>query len=164
MLLKPQKYDLSIKYVKGRDLHVADTLSQVYLTNPDDFTQSRDLEFTINAMIENLPISDEKKSELQAATVDDHQLQQLLTLMKSGWPTDVSNVPISLRDYWEVRHNLCSADNLILMNNRIVIPSTMQPEILKCIHKGHTWASRNVRQELECVYTGPQCMKQLNVK
>jgi len=88
MLLKLQKYDLSIKYVKGRDLHVADTLSRAYLTNPDDFTQSRDLEFTIHATIENLPVSDAKKSQLQAATVNDRQLQQLLKLMKSGWPTE----------------------------------------------------------------------------
>jgi len=97
----------------------------------------KDLEFSIYTMIQNLLASDEKKSRLQAATVNDHQCQQLLTLMRSGWPTDVSNVPISLRDYWKVKHNLFSADNLIFIHNWIVIPSTMWPEILKCIHEGH---------------------------
>ena len=41
MLLKLQNYDLSVKYVKGKDLHVADTLSRAYLTNPDDYTQAK---------------------------------------------------------------------------------------------------------------------------
>ena len=93
MLLKLQNYDLTIKYTKGKDLHVADALSHAYLTNPDDHTYSKDLEFAIHAMIDSLPVSDEKKSQLQVATTQDHQLQQLLSLMKSGWPTYVSNVP-----------------------------------------------------------------------
>ena len=96
MLLKLQNYDLSIKYVKGKDLHVADALSHAYLTNPDDCTQSKDLEFAIHVMIENLPVSKEKKSQLQTATTHDHQLQQLLSLMRTGWPPDISSVPISL--------------------------------------------------------------------
>ena len=152
MLLKLQNYDLSIKYVKGKDLHVADTLSRAYLTNPDDSTQSKDLEFAIHAMIENLPVSKEKKSQLQIATANDHQLQQLLTLMRSEWPNDVSNVPISLREYWKVRHNLCCADNLIFMNNRIVIPSTMRQEILKCIHEGHMGIEKCKARARLCVY------------
>ena len=53
---KLQNYDLSIKYVKENPLHVADSLLQTYLTNPDDSTQSKDLEFAIHAMIENQPI------------------------------------------------------------------------------------------------------------
>ena len=152
MLFKLQNYDLSIKYVKGRDLYVADTLSRAYLINPNDSTQSKDLEFAIHAMIENLPVSKEKKSQLQETTANDHQLQQLLTLMRSGWPTDISNVPISLREYWKLKHNLCSADNLIFMNNRIVIPSAMRQEILKRIHEGHMGIEKCKSRARVCVY------------
>ena len=152
MLLKLQNYDLSIRYVKGKDLHIADTLSRAYLTNLDDSTQSKDLEFAIHAMIENLPVSEEKRSQLQVATATDHQLQQLLALMRSGWPEDVSNVPISLREYWKIRHNLCCAENLIFMNNRIVIPSTMRQEILKCIHEGHMGIEKCKARARVCVY------------
>ena len=42
-----------------------------------------------------------------------------------------------LREFWKIRHDLCYADNLIFLNNRIVIPSTMRQEILKCIHEVH---------------------------
>ena len=74
MVLKLQNYDLLIKYVKGKDLHIADTLSRAYLTNPDDSYQSKDLEFAIHAMFKSLPVSKEKKSQLQIATANDHQL------------------------------------------------------------------------------------------
>ena len=152
MVLKLQNYDLLIKYVKGKDLHIADTLSRAYLTNPDDSYQSKDLEFAIHAMIESLPVSKEKTSQLQIATANDHQLQQLLTLMRSEWPTDISSVPISLCEYWKVRHNLCCADNLIFMNNRIVIPSSMRQEILKCIHEGHMGIEKCKARARVCVY------------
>ena len=68
---------------------MADALSHAYLTNPDDHTHRKDLEFAIHAMIKNLPVSNEKKSQLQAGTTHDNQLQQLLSLMRSGWPTDI---------------------------------------------------------------------------
>ena len=74
MLLKLQTYDLSIKYVKRKeDPHVADALSRAHLTNPEDCSQSKDLEFAIHAMIGNLPVSTEKKSQLQTATTHDLQ-------------------------------------------------------------------------------------------
>ena len=57
MVLKLQNYDLLIKYVKGKDLHIADTLSRAYLTNPDDSYQSKDLEFAIHASKEKNPNS-----------------------------------------------------------------------------------------------------------
>ena len=154
MLLKLQNYDLTIKYTKGKDLHVADALSRAYLTltNPDDHTHSKDLEFAIHAMIKNLPVSDEKKSQLQAATAHDNQLQQLLSLMRSGWPTDISSVPISLREFWKIRQNLCYADSLIFLNNRIVIPSTMRQEILKCIHERHMGIEKCKARARVCVY------------
>ena len=57
MLLKLQKYDLTVTYVKGKDLHVADTLSHAYLTTPED-NETEDLDFAVHAMIRNLPVSD----------------------------------------------------------------------------------------------------------
>ena len=152
MLLKLQNYDLSIKYVKGKDLHIADTLSRAYVTNPDDSSHSQDLEFAVHTMINSLPMSEERKLQLQAATANDHQLQQLLMLMRSGWPSDISNMPTTLREYWKVRHKLCSADNLVLLNNRLVIPSSMRQDILKCIHEGHMGIEKSKARARVCVY------------
>ena len=49
MLLRLHKYDLSVKYVSGKLLHVADTLSRAHATNhsqssPDD----RDIDLAVH--------------------------------------------------------------------------------------------------------------------
>ena len=63
MFLKLQKNDLTVTYVKGKDLHVADTLSRAHLAVPED-EDTEDLDFAIHAMIRNLPVSDAKLSQL----------------------------------------------------------------------------------------------------
>ena len=72
--------------------------------------------------------------------------------MRSGWPPDISSVPIPLREFWKVRHNLCNADNLIFLNKRIVIPSSMRQEILKRIHEGHMGIDKCKTRARVCVY------------
>ena len=77
MLLKLQKYDLEVKYTKGKELHVADTLSCAYLTVPPTDNDIDDLEFTVHALVRDLPVSDAKLSQLQSTTEHDEQLQKL---------------------------------------------------------------------------------------
>ena len=57
-----------------------------------------------------------------------------------------------LREYWKVRHNLHSADHLIFMNRRIVIPASMRSEILKSIHTGHMGIEKSKARARACVY------------
>ena len=150
MLLKLQKYDLTVTYVKGKELHVAVTSkSSLSLSEDND---SEDLDVTVHAMIQNLPVSDAKLSQLQTATSNDEQLQELNKIIRTGWPTDISNVPVMLREYWKVRHNLHSADHLIFMNRRIVIPASMRSEILKSIHTGHMGIEKSKARARACVY------------
>ena len=44
--------------------------------HPDDSSHSQDLEFTVHTVINSLPMSEERKLQLQAATANDLQLQQ----------------------------------------------------------------------------------------
>ena len=152
MLLKLQKYDLSIGYTKGKDLYIADTLSRAYLTASSDDTDHEDIELAVHTMIQNLPVSDAKLTQLQSATESDEQLQQLSTMIRNGWPNNISNVPMILREYWKVKHKLHVADKLIFVNNRIVIPSCMRTEILKCIHTGHMGIEKSKARARVCVY------------
>ena len=83
--------------------------------------------------------------------------------IRNGWPTDITNVPITLREYWKVRHKLYLGDNLIFMNNRIVIPPNMRSDILKCIHTGHMGIERSKHVQ-GSVFTGLECIELLNQK
>lgn len=103
-------------------------------------------------MIQNLPVSDTKKVQLQSATENDEQMQQLSIMIKNGWPTNVNSVPMELRDYWKVKHNLHMSDSLIFVKDRLVVPSSMRNEILKCIHRGHMGIKKCKSRARTCVY------------
>ena len=152
MLLKLQKYDLIINYIKGKNLHVADALSRAHLSITAAELDSEELELPVHTIVQNLPVSDTKRTQLLNATENDEQLQQLSRLIKNGWPPNISNVPTGLRKFWKVRHNLYMADQLILMKGRVVVPSSMRGEILTCIHKGHMGIEKCKSRARTCVY------------
>ena len=137
MLIKLQKYDLHLHYTKGKELYVADTLSRAYLHVPSTDNDEDDLEFAVHSLVRDLPVSNSRLSELQSATKSDVQMQQLHQYITSGWPVNISSVPLSLRAFWNLRNDLHIAENLILLNNSIVIPVAMRPHVLRCIHQGH---------------------------
>ena len=152
MRLKLQKYDLTVQYTKGKELYVADTLSRAYLTVPPTDNDAEDLEFAVHALVRDLPVSESKLTQLQAATQCDDQMQRLHQYISTGWPTNINSVPVSLRGFWTVRHNLHSAENLILLNNRIVIPLAMRKYLLGCIHQGHMGIEKSKARARVCVY------------
>ena len=152
MLLKLQKYDLSDNYVKGKELHIADALSRAQLSDPTQEIDSEELELPIHTMIQNLPVSDTKKVQLRSATESDEQMQQLSIMIKNRWPTNVNSVPMELQDYWKVKHNLHMFDSLIFVKDRLVVPSSMRNEILKCIHRGHMGIKKCKSRARTCVY------------
>ena len=51
------------------------------------------------------------------------------------------NQPL-LRPYWENRTHFSIVDDLLLCDERLVIPKSMRPEILECIHTGHLGISK----------------------
>lgn len=149
MLLKLQKYDLEVHYMKGKELYVADTLSRAYLTVPSTDNDIEDLEFAVHALVRNLPVSDSKLSQLQSATQADEQMQKLYQYITTGCPT---NIPLSLHSFWKLRHELHNAEKLILLNNCIVISLAMRTHLLKCIHQGHIGIEKSKARARACVY------------
>ena len=51
------------------------------------------------------------------------------------------NQPL-LCPYWENRTHFSIVDDLLLCDERLVIPKSMRPEILKCIQTGHLGISK----------------------
>lgn len=84
MRLKLIKYDLNLKYVPGKDLHIADLLSRSFLK--DKVKEDKELLETVHSMVNMLSISDAKKKELQEATQKDRSLSKSIDYYKNGWP------------------------------------------------------------------------------
>ncbi|XP_046621105.1 uncharacterized protein K02A2.6-like [Neodiprion virginianus] len=68
----------------------------------------------------------------------------------NGW---TSNPKTEVIEYFRKRQdNLSTVDNTLLMGDRVVIPKTMQPEILTARHKGHPGIRKMKQLAREYVY------------
>ena len=79
MRLRFQKYNLKVRYVPGRFLYIANTLSRAFDQSkvPTDNDMHRDMEHFIHSAIIDLPISDVKLMELRELSCNDPTMQVL---------------------------------------------------------------------------------------
>ena len=66
MLLKLQKYELTVRYTRGKDMHVADTLSRAFINVQDE--NFDETELAVHTLTNNLPISEGRKDQFKIAT------------------------------------------------------------------------------------------------
>ena len=82
MMLRLQKYDLTVRHKPGKEIPVADTLSLLYLTETDNTHEAFDAK--VHQVVANLAVSDQKMSDLQANTASDPDIQQLILVIEGG--------------------------------------------------------------------------------
>ena len=75
MMLRIQAYDINVRYKKGKEMYLADTLSRAYFNSP---SMQENLEY-VN-MVGFLPIRQERLTKLKKAT-DDDTLQHLKSVI-----------------------------------------------------------------------------------
>ena len=89
MIIGLQKYDLDVRYDKGKKMFLADTLFRAHL--PCDKQNDSDFE-TIN-MMKYLPISETRLQQIQRDTELDQSLQMLKNVINQGWPETKDLLP-----------------------------------------------------------------------
>ena len=95
LLLKIQPYDITIKYIQGPKVPVADTLSRV---SPSANTPIKGLDVTIHELTPQ-PMMYIKVQEIQQATKKDLTLQLLMQQLMEGWPEHHKRLPVSLQPF-----------------------------------------------------------------
>ena len=137
MMLSLQPYDLQVKYVPGKFMYLADALSQALLPIQDAAEEDPDLDYVVHSIIKNLPVTTSKLEEFKDATAQDSTLKTVATCCQHGWPRAQRNVPVDVRKYWHIRDTLHFSAGIVFTNCRIVVPSKLQPEMLKLIHESY---------------------------
>ena len=65
---------------------------------------------------------------------EDPILIKVIEYCSKGWPTKEAVEP-ELKPYWAVQGSLTLGNNLLLYNNRIVVPPALQHETIQKIHE-----------------------------
>ena len=150
MLLSLQKYDINIVYKPGKHLIIADTLSRANLDI--EFEEKMDLEAQVWLLTKNINMTDKKLKELQIETEKDEQLKQLKEYIIKGWPNTLKKVKENVKFYYKFKNELTIVNDLVYKNNKLIIPNTMKPRMLECIHSGHFGINKCIQRANFCLY------------
>ena len=91
--------------------------------------------------VENLPVSSQRIDKLTRAQATDPVCSTLIFYFENGWPYK-HLIRTELKPYWKCRGQITTHNNLLLYGPRIVIPLSMQQEILQKLHEGHQGIQR----------------------
>ena len=130
--LKLQPYDITIKYVPGQKVPVADALSRV---SPSGMTEIKGLDITIHDLTTTL--SHVQVEAIQKATREDQVLQMLMQQMMQGWPDHFKLLPVAIKPFWQLKEDLSIEHSCITFQHRFYIPSVLRASFLKALHQGH---------------------------
>ena len=74
--IRLQRYNVTAQYVRGKSIPVADTLSRNGARD-GNVSDEMGLDAYVDAILKQMPVSDEKLEEIRKTTKDDNELQEL---------------------------------------------------------------------------------------
>lgn len=157
--MKLQAFDINVKYKPGKELLLADALSRAYLKNSDENCED-ELNAEVFMLLDNFPISMDKKEAFKNEVVNDEEMQMLEKFIKKGWPSDKTNVPDVIQPYFTCSDELTMIDGLIFKAQRLVVPKKFRKEMLDRIHYSHLGIEKCKNRAREVVFW-PNMNKQI---
>ena len=86
---------------------------------------------------DTLFVTDHRLNQIRVETGKDITLQTLMSIVTAGWPEDKANVPLCAREYWPYRDEISTQNGLVYRGTRIIIPTTLRPEMTERAHAAH---------------------------
>ena len=140
--MRLMRYTYTVQYTKGKDLHTADALSRAPLEiekneeENKDHLSEKEVDLFVNWVMESLPASTNKQEEISMKQDIDDTLKTVKEYCLEGWPS-FSKKNDKLRRYFSIRHELAVHKGILMYRNRMVIPNSLQKDIINKIHESH---------------------------
>ena len=83
---------------------------------------------------------------------EDHELQELIKVVLTGWPEDKSQVPNSAVPYYNLRDELTVQNGVTFRGERVVTLKSLRRDMLQRIHASHLGIDGCQRRARECLY------------
>lgn len=150
--LKLLKYDLEFKYLKGKQMFIADLLSRSYLPSTDiDESYINEVIHCIG-LSQNLQCSEEQKQQLISETSKDEELLKIIEYNSNGWPEKIKNIPDYLHYYYKFKTDISVDEGIVFLNHRIIVPKNLRLEYIKKLHEGHIGMTKMKQLARELYY------------
>ena len=126
------RFDYIINHVPGKSLHTADALSRApleYTVDSDELMEIQEIECHISIVVDNLTVSSTRLTAITQAQADEPVCNTLISYCSAGWPVK-SSLPYSMKSYKKYQGELSVHNNLLLYQNRLMIPKQQQQQVL----------------------------------
>ena len=133
-------FTYTISHVEGRKMVISDALSRAPLyreLSTKDEQACIDIENYVDYVISSLPVTDTRLREIIDNQTKDTVCRKLINYCENGWPERKSDLPEFMKTYWSIRGEITVNHGLLMKGSRIIIPSSMQADILSKIHGAH---------------------------
>ena len=137
--LRLMRFSYTVSHIPGKDLTVADTLSRAptELSNISDEEFQEEVEAFVNLVLQQSEIALESQlKDIMEKQLQDETCQVLTKYCQSNWP-DHHHTASCAKRYYPVASELSVCNNLLLRSDRIVIPQSLQQQMLAKLHCGH---------------------------
>lgn len=141
-VLRIQSYNYDIKYEPGIT-NLADALSRLSISKAQYFDQPADQ--YVNQLLEHAIPKAVIFMKVIEATKQDEVLQELMDALLADTWTD------RLKDFKHFKAELHHVNGALMRGDRLVIPESLQHQVLQCAHDGHPGMSlmkRRLRQKV----------------
>ncbi|BHF62224.1 hypothetical protein SprV_0200520500 [Sparganum proliferum] len=138
-------YDFNIRYCRTTDFGQADALSRLISNQqePEEDTViaaisiEDDVRRQLSDAIRGIPVT---AADIRRATEQDPVLRQAITYVQTCWPTTA--LAGVLRQLFLRRSSLSVVDSCLMFAERVVIPSSLRPTVLRQFHAANPGTSR----------------------
>ncbi|XP_030828454.1 uncharacterized protein K02A2.6-like [Strongylocentrotus purpuratus] len=136
--MRMMRFDAETLYVPGKQQTSADALSRAPVERPgmDDVNFVDEVESYASTSAINLPVTMQRFEEIRNAQKTDEVCAKIRDYCVQGWPDYMPHNPI-LKHYYEQRGHLSVVEDLLIYDERIVIPRALRLDILERLHQGH---------------------------
>lgn len=149
--MRMMRYSYKIFYSPGKDLVIADTLSRKPLPCEETSELEEEMSAYIHLVNSNIPITDTYLAKIIEEQNQDPICTALVEYTTKGWPSKNKVVP-KLQAYWSVKDELSINDNLLMRGTRLLIPESLQKQVLEKIHEGHQGITKCRARAREAVW------------
>ena len=137
-------YDLDFKYIKGKDLLIADALSRAHTTNHTRSQSEEEIE-TIGLVIQDQSVT-RHLNEIAEETAKDKVLQSVIHHISENWSISKRRLPTDVLSFWSCKDQLSFNDDILYRGDRIVVPVTLRKSLTEKLHQAHMGVESTLRR------------------
>ena len=164
MRLALQTYNLDVQYKKGALMHIADALSRAYLKTTEgaqmESCDIRALETVDHE--EYIQIEPPKQDVFREQIAADGDIQELIRVIKSGWP-EKKECPPAVQPYYDERSEYIESQGLVFRVEQLAVPLSLRKDMLTQLHSSHIGIGGCVRRAREILYWPRLCFTLYNL-